>query len=149
MSVKPFLEIRIAPGVVKPVSRVGRGLTGLFGNRLVGRPYLLEQGITLAGLRHYTSLASCIREHRFFSLPGMPCLSAKAFNWLSVHVSRIQSLTLDQAVWALSSVSYHEPFTCETRESLLADAESLVSTPFCFRYAWSCAESHELYGVTT
>jgi hypothetical protein len=50
IGVKPFLEVRLRPGRVQPVTRVLSGLSKLLGRGLVALASLLEDGVTLAGL---------------------------------------------------------------------------------------------------
>ena len=50
MGIKPLLEVRLGPGLVQPVTRVGSSLASLLSDGLVARAGLLEKGITLAGL---------------------------------------------------------------------------------------------------
>lgn len=50
MLVKPFLEIRLGPGLVQPVSRVRSGLSDLLGNSFIVGASLLKKGITSSWL---------------------------------------------------------------------------------------------------
>ena len=48
--VKPSLDIRVRPGCIEPVTRIGSSLRDLVGSGLVVLTNCLEKGITLAGL---------------------------------------------------------------------------------------------------
>jgi hypothetical protein len=52
MGIEPLLEVRLGPGVIKPVTRVGDRLTGLLSSGLIRGAGLLEESVTLAGLRN-------------------------------------------------------------------------------------------------
>jgi hypothetical protein len=51
--VKPLLELRFGPGVVKPVARIVGRLANLLGNRVPVLANLGEEGVTLAGLGNW------------------------------------------------------------------------------------------------
>lgn len=50
MGIKPLLQVRLRPGLIQPVARVGSSLASLLSDGLVARTGLLEKGITLTGL---------------------------------------------------------------------------------------------------
>ena len=56
VGVEPLLEVRLGPGVVKPVAGVVGSLADLLGNGIVVLANLGEQSVTLAGLRNCTGL---------------------------------------------------------------------------------------------
>jgi hypothetical protein len=53
MSVQPFLQIGFGPSLIQPVTGVRRCLSGLLCDGFVIGANLLQQGITLSGLRDY------------------------------------------------------------------------------------------------
>lgn len=72
----------------------------------------------------------------------MPLLSQNAFSWLSVHVSNSQSLTSPQAFCDLSSVSYHDPLTLDSRRSCVSSLTAWASWPLDCRYlrSWETSQ---------
>jgi hypothetical protein len=135
VGVKPLLEIRLGPGRVQPVSRIGSGFSGLFSGSLVSLASLLEKSVTGTRLGNcrvtIVSNLGCYSQGRQEStIPGMPCLSQKALRWESVQVSRIQSRALAHAELAASSVSYQLALTWDSRLSLFFWAPFTTSLPF-------------------
>lgn len=53
IGIQPFLEVRLGPGVVEPVTRVRGGLAHLLRYGLVVGADLLENSVTSAGLRYW------------------------------------------------------------------------------------------------
>lgn len=50
MGIKPLLQVRLGPGLIQPVTRVGSSLASLLSDGVVAGTGLLEEGITLARL---------------------------------------------------------------------------------------------------
>lgn len=50
MGIEPLLQVRLGPGLIQPVTRVGGSLASLLSDGLIAGTGLLEEGITLAGL---------------------------------------------------------------------------------------------------
>lgn len=62
VSIEPLLEVRLGPGVIEPVARVGNRLTSLLSGGLIRGTGLLEEGVTLAGLRNCDGDGSQYRD---------------------------------------------------------------------------------------
>jgi hypothetical protein len=56
VGIKPFLEIRLGPGLVKPVTRVRNALASLLGDSVVVVADLLKKLITLAWLGNWDAV---------------------------------------------------------------------------------------------